>query len=49
MKWQKFGGLGKICYDKLKAEQVQELDNWYMDWLDVTETLVEPQKPDWLK
>ena len=40
---------GKLWYDKLKAEQVQELDNWYMAWLDVTETLVEPQKPDWLK
>lgn len=40
---------GKLWYDKLEAEQVQELDNWYMEWLDVTETLVEPQKPDWLK
>lgn len=39
---------GKLWYDKLKEEQVQELDNWYMAWLDITETLVEPQKPDWL-
>lgn len=39
---------GKLWYDKLKVEQVQELDEWYMAWLDVTETLVEPKKPDWL-
>lgn len=39
---------GKLWYDKLEAKQAQELDEWYMAWLDITKTLVEPQKPDWL-
>ena len=40
---------GKLWYDNLTEEQHQELDNWYEDWLKVTETKVIPIKPSWLK
>lgn len=40
---------GKLWYDKLTEEQVQELNTWYQAWLDVTETKVIPIKPSWLK
>lgn len=40
---------GKLWYDKLTDEQLTELDKWYNEWLDATETLIIPKKPDWLK
>lgn len=40
---------GKLWYDNLTQEQLEELNKWYNDWLNVTETLVEPVKPEWIK
>lgn len=40
---------GELWYDNLTTEQRSELDVWYQDWLDVTDTLVVPDKPEWLK
>lgn len=40
---------GQFWYDKLDVYQKLELNEWYQGWLDVTETLVEPTKPEWLK
>lgn len=39
---------GQLWYNKLTPEQIEELDQWYCDWLNVTETKVEPSKPEWL-
>lgn len=39
---------GQIWYDRLSAEQKNELDSWYQSWLDVTQTLTIPAKPEWL-
>ena len=39
---------GKLWYDTLTPEQLAELQKWYTSWLDVTETLEEPIKPEWL-
>jgi hypothetical protein len=39
---------GSLWYDSLSDSQKQELKVWYNEWLDVTKTLVEPKKPDWL-
>lgn len=30
-------------------ERKQELAEWYNAWLDVTETMVEPEKPSWIE
>ena len=38
-----------LWYNTLTEEQKTELDAWYHAWLDVTETLVIPEKPSWLK
>lgn len=40
---------GKLWYDNLSEEQLSELDKWYREWLNVTDTLVVPEKPIWLK
>lgn len=40
---------GKLWYDTLTPEQTEELNEWYRAWLEVTETLVEPTKPEWIK
>lgn len=40
---------GKLWYDTLTEEQIQELNIWYELWLDVTTTLIAPLKPKWLK
>lgn len=40
---------GALWYARLSEDQVQELEQWYNDWLNVTETLVEPTKPEWIK
>ena len=40
---------GKLWYNTLTEEQIEELDKWYKDWLAVTETKIEPEKPEWIK
>ena len=40
---------GALWYNTLSEEQIIELNNWYLAWLDVTETKIIPQKPEWLK
>lgn len=39
---------GYLWYNKLTEEQKSELDTWYQAWLDVTETKIIPNSPDWL-
>lgn len=39
---------GVLWYVKLNDEQKAELSIWYESWLDVTETKVIPEKPEWL-
>ena len=39
---------GKLWYDSLSSEQYQELKDWYKKWLDVTETNIVPETPEWL-
>ena len=39
---------GEIWYKRLTEEQKLELDQWYQKWLDVTITLEEPTKPEWI-
>lgn len=38
----------KFWYDSLTEAQTEELREWYEAWLNVTDTLKEPKKPDWL-
>lgn len=38
-----------LWYGTLTDEQKSELQSWYQEWLDVTDTLVVPTKPEWLK
>jgi hypothetical protein len=40
---------GVLWYNTLTEQQRIELNNWYLAWLDVTETKIIPQKPEWLK
>lgn len=39
---------GELWYSRLTAGQKEELDAWYQAWLDVTDTKVLPEKPEWL-
>lgn len=39
---------GEMWYSRLSAEQKDELDAWYQAWLDVTNTKVIPETPEWL-
>ena len=39
---------GQLWYDTLTEEQKAELKEWYIAWLNVTDTLVIPNKPNWL-
>lgn len=39
---------GQFWYDTLSDTQKEELRNWYQEWLDVTETKIIPEKPEWL-
>ena len=39
---------GYLWYSKLDNMQKVELDDWYHAWLDVTESGVIPEKPEWL-
>ena len=40
---------GALWYEKLTPEEKAELETWYQSWLDVTETSVVPETPEWLK
>jgi len=40
---------GEIWYDGIENTQKTELKNWYIAWLDVTDTMVIPEKPSWLE
>jgi ribosomal protein L11 methylase PrmA len=39
---------GWLWYDTLTDKQTKELQTWYKEWLDVTETKKKPKKPAWL-
>lgn len=39
---------GTLWYDTLSVSQLAELKNWYIAWLNVTDTFVIPEKLDWL-
>ena len=39
---------GELWYKHLTEEQIEELDTWYQSWLDAPETLIIPEKPEWL-
>lgn len=40
---------GKLWYDTLTKTQLNELKVWYEAWLNVTDTLIVPDRPEWLK
>lgn len=40
---------GEFWYKTLTEAQKTELNEWYKDWLNVTETFTMPNKPEWLK
>lgn len=39
---------GELWYGRLSDEQRTELNTWYQAWLDVTETKIVPNTPEWL-
>jgi hypothetical protein len=39
---------GQAWYNLLSYDQRQELDKWYIAWLNATETGIIPEKPEWL-
>jgi len=39
---------GQLWYEGITLSQLLELRQWYKAWLDVTTTLVAPDKPKWL-
>ena len=40
---------GNLWYNNLTEQHKSELSNWYTAWLNVTETLEVPNRPEWLK
>lgn len=40
---------GELWYESLNETQKKELREWYNAWLDITETKIIPNKPEWLK
>lgn len=40
---------GQLWYEGIGLTQMLELRKWYKAWLDVTETMVVPEKPAWLE
>ena len=44
-----FVNRGPLWYDTLTLEQYAEFQKWYQEWLNVTETKIIPNKPEWLK
>jgi hypothetical protein len=39
---------GAAWYNTLTDKQAAELTTWYRAWLDVTDTLLIPERPDWI-
>ena len=39
---------GEMWYSRLSSKQKKDLCAWYQAWLDVTDTKVIPEKPEWL-
>lgn len=39
---------GKLWYDHLTLAQASELNDWYEEWLDITETHTIPITPTWI-
>lgn len=39
---------GALWYSKLTDEQMDELDAWYQAWLDITDSKIIPDVPEWL-
>ena len=39
---------GQLWYDTLSENQKFELSLWYQRWLDATETMIIPDKPEWI-
>lgn len=40
---------GQAWYKRLSKTQETDLDIWYQNWLDVTDTFVKPNKPSFVK
>jgi len=40
---------GQLWYEGVSIAQLLELRKWYKAWLNVTDTLVVPEKPTWLE
>lgn len=40
---------GQLWYATLTVQQLGDLADWYKAWLDVTDTFIVPEMPDWLK
>lgn len=40
---------GQLWYEGVSVTQLLELRQWYKAWLNVTETMVVPEKPAWLE
>ena len=40
---------GQLWYEGISIAQLLELRQWYKAWLNVTETMVVPEKPAWLE
>lgn len=40
---------GKLWYEGLSVPQLNELQAWYRAWLDITSTMVVPEKLTWLE
>lgn len=40
---------GQLWYETISLQQILELRAWYKAWLNVTETMVVPDKPSWLE
>ena len=39
---------GQLWYETMNLQQIIELRSWYKAWLNVTETMVVPERPAWL-
>ena len=40
---------GQLWYEGISLVQLLELQQWYKAWLNVTDTMVIPKKPEWLE
>ena len=39
---------GQLWYESVSLSQLLELRSWYKAWLNVTDTMVVPERPSWL-